>query len=92
MVNSNVPENLPPLTLRWFFYCLYPEDGRSELLKSDAIYFLSGRALFPRRPEHSSTMMEELALFGFKQRSIWSNDSLGSVISKLDTCVEKCVN
>jgi hypothetical protein len=49
-----------------FFYCLYPEDGGSKLLKSDAIYFLSGRALFPRRPEYSSTMMEELALFGFK--------------------------
>jgi hypothetical protein len=40
--------------------------GGSKLLKNDGIYFLSGRASFSRRPEHSSTMMEELALFGFK--------------------------
>jgi len=46
--------------------CFYPEDGESKLPRNNGIYFLSGRASFPRRYKYSSTMMEELALFGLK--------------------------
>jgi hypothetical protein len=46
--------------------CFYPEDGGSKLPRNNGIYFLSGRASFPRRHEYPSTMMEELALFGLK--------------------------
>jgi hypothetical protein len=46
--------------------CFYPEDGGSKLPRNNGIYFLSGRASFSRRHEYSSTMMEELALFGLK--------------------------
>lgn len=67
MVNSNVPENFLILTLRWSKKnCFDHEDWGSTLLKNAGIYFLIGRTSFPRRPEYLSTMMEELALFGFK--------------------------